>query len=459
MAASSYWLTAPKRFAQDRLVVFGLLVALLGLYLPGLGSYGLYDPWETHYGEVARTMVETGNYIDPWWGSPWDPTDVKREKEGFYSKPPLTMWMQATGMNLLGYNEWGVRLLFPLGAILALLAIYLAMARFFNRRAGLLAVAVTATAPFYAMLGRQAVTDGPMVAIMTIGMMSLAVGLFLCDEDEEASPTLYWGVTALLLLVACAQLWAMWPMDRSPDVVRPYPGEGFFRSIEWWFRETLAVAAGKGWALALFLAPVVFLAARREELESSHPDMAGGNAGEDCTWKQFIAINGFAGRHSGKRPCCGNAERMHRFTHDIFAQHRPQRRLAIAATRIGCPARALQLDVTPVAKAVDYLTDEKRPPVTQLRGKTAKLVAGIDLCQRVCTLRHRISGEDFGKAGLIIRQVQTKFCGKLGIEADKPGCWHLSCPPAGIETGQFFRIGIVKGKGLFHHILLPDGFV
>ncbi|MEZ4471480.1 MAG: glycosyltransferase family 39 protein [bacterium] len=263
MAASSYWLTAPKRFAQDRLVVFGLLIALLGLYLPGLGSYGLYDPWETHYGEVARTMVETGNYIDPWWGSPWDPADVKREKEGFYSKPPLTMWMQATGMNILGYNEWGVRLLFPLGAILALLAIYLAMARFFNRRAGLLAVAVAGTAPFYAMLGRQAVTDGPMVAIMTIGMMSLAVGLFLCDEDEEASPTLYWGVTGLLLLVACAQLWAMWPMDRSPDVVRPFAGDSFFRSIEWWFRETLAVAAGKGWALALFLAPIVFLAARR----------------------------------------------------------------------------------------------------------------------------------------------------------------------------------------------------
>ena len=35
-------------------------------------ALGLYDPWETHYGEVARNMVEYENYIDPFWGSPWD---------------------------------------------------------------------------------------------------------------------------------------------------------------------------------------------------------------------------------------------------------------------------------------------------------------------------------------------------------------------------------------------------
>jgi 4-amino-4-deoxy-L-arabinose transferase-like glycosyltransferase len=195
---TSFWLTAPRRFAHDRLVVLGLVLVLGALYLPGLGSYGLYDPWETHYGEVARTMVETGNYIDPWWGSPWDPTDVKREKEGFYSKPPMTMWMQAAGMNVLGYTEWGVRLFFPIITLLALLAVYLAVSRFYNRRAGLLAVAVAATAPFIAFPAARRCPmaprgdhhhrhDGPASASSCV------------DEDEEAGPALYWGTVGLLV--------------------------------------------------------------------------------------------------------------------------------------------------------------------------------------------------------------------------------------------------------------------
>lgn len=252
-----FWLHAPRRLKDDWRVVGGLALLLLVLYLPGLGSYGLYDPWETHYGEVARTMVETDNYIDPWWGSPWDPTGVKREKEGFYSKPLLIMWMMAAGMNLFGYSELGVRFFFPLAMIMALLAIYLAVSRFFNRRAGLLAAGIAATAPFVVFLSRQAVTDGPMVAIVTGGMMALTIGLFHCREDEEASPALYWFTLGLLVLVMAGQLWAMLPMDRSPDIIRPYPGErGFPYAVQWWLQEVFTVGRGKGVVLALFLLPV-----------------------------------------------------------------------------------------------------------------------------------------------------------------------------------------------------------
>ena len=42
-----------------------LLVLLFGvlLYIPFAGSYGLWDPWETHYGEVARQMTARGDFI------------------------------------------------------------------------------------------------------------------------------------------------------------------------------------------------------------------------------------------------------------------------------------------------------------------------------------------------------------------------------------------------------------
>ncbi|MFN3198833.1 MAG: ArnT family glycosyltransferase [Bradymonadia bacterium] len=263
--SESRWLTAPTRLAQDRLVVGALLLALLALYMPNLGGYGLYDPWETHYGEVARNMVETGNYIDPFWGAPWDPNGVKRERAGFYSKPPLTMWLMAAGMNIAGYNEWGVRLLFPVLAIMALLAIYLAVSRLKHRRAGLIAVTVTGTIPFYTFLSRQAVTDGPMVSLMVLAAMALGLGLFACeDDDSPPSPALYWGTLTLAMVVMLGQLWAMLPMDRSPDTIRPYPGDGgFFIAIQWFFRDLFWVGRGKGWVIALVLMPLAVFTALR----------------------------------------------------------------------------------------------------------------------------------------------------------------------------------------------------
>ncbi|MCA9546628.1 MAG: glycosyltransferase family 39 protein, partial [Myxococcales bacterium] len=225
--------------------------------------------WETHYGEVARNMVEFDNYIDTFWGSPWDPNGVKREREGFYSKPPLTMWLMSGGMNLLGHNEWGVRLFFPLIMILALMAVYLAVSRFYSRRTGVIAAALLATSPFISMMSRQAVTDGPMVAIMTIGMMALGFGLFgVEDEDEAASPWLYWSVLGLLVLVMGWQLYAMLPMDRSPDVIRPYPGDrGPLMAVQWYIRELFTVGKGKGWFIALTLAPIAGYAAWRVSRE------------------------------------------------------------------------------------------------------------------------------------------------------------------------------------------------
>ena len=68
------------------LLLFGLL-----LYVPLAGTYGLWDPWETHYSEVARQMTHRGDFISLWWpGSPQDPASGV-----FWSKPVLTFWMLA----------------------------------------------------------------------------------------------------------------------------------------------------------------------------------------------------------------------------------------------------------------------------------------------------------------------------------------------------------------------------
>ena len=236
-------------------MILGLLTFFALLYLPGLGSYGLFDPWETHYGEVARNMVEAGNYIDPFWGSPFDEAGVSRERAGFYSKPPLTMWMMAAGMKVWGHNTLGVRFFFPLLAIAALLSIYLVFSRLMSRRVGFLSVLLCGLSPFFSFISRQAVTDGPLLSLVTIGFMSVFLALFHASEERRGSPALY-GLVLLVSAVAIfGQLWVIWPMDRSPDALRAYQGEHLWFRFQWWLMEAAKVGRGKGWVIATLLGP------------------------------------------------------------------------------------------------------------------------------------------------------------------------------------------------------------
>lgn len=174
-AESGTWLRRLRALSPGQRVAGA--VALLGavLFLPYLGAVGLWDPWETHYGEVARGMIERGDYIYPYWESSW-----------FFSKPPFTMWLQALGMLLAGamrapgelglYTEWGMRLPFALLSITALVLLAVALARVVNARVGLASAFVLATMPLWALLTRQTVTDTPFVTALTAAMACGLVG-------------------------------------------------------------------------------------------------------------------------------------------------------------------------------------------------------------------------------------------------------------------------------------------
>src|SRR5256885_14990163 len=71
----------------------GLVAAAFAalVFVPYLGAVGLWDPWETHYGEVAREMIQRNDYVHPYWENAW-----------FFSKPAFAMWMMALGMQLTG---------------------------------------------------------------------------------------------------------------------------------------------------------------------------------------------------------------------------------------------------------------------------------------------------------------------------------------------------------------------
>jgi 4-amino-4-deoxy-L-arabinose transferase-like glycosyltransferase len=175
----------PPALRRPGLLVFVIVSAV---YLPQLGAYGLWDPWETHYGEVAREILARDDWISLWWA----------QEDWFWSKPILIFWSEALTMGALGVDfrpdanpthpEWALRL--PIFAIAmgAVLASYAAAARLFSRRTGVVVALVMATMPHFFFLSHQAITDMPFVGTMTIAMALLVLAV---TEDPDREVTRY----------------------------------------------------------------------------------------------------------------------------------------------------------------------------------------------------------------------------------------------------------------------------
>ncbi len=183
----------------ERRIALGVAILCVLIYIPYLGNYGLWDPWETHYGEVARQMASRGDYISMWWpGSP-------DERPEFWSKPVGTFWILALALKAAGLEsasaapsemvaswrvEWALRLPMVLLAMAAILATW-ALARRAGERAAALAALILMTSPGWILVSRQAVTDMPFIAPMTIALALAGLAL-LSPEMELVLPRRRW---------------------------------------------------------------------------------------------------------------------------------------------------------------------------------------------------------------------------------------------------------------------------
>ena len=176
------WLRWLAPLSPERRLTVGFAVLAALLYVPWLGATGFWDPWEPHYGEVAREMIARGDYLHPWWESAW-----------FFSKPALDLWLMAAGMlavnangpdRFIGvYTEWGVRL--PYAAITAMGAVLLFIManRLLTRRSAILGTLAILTSPLFVFLARQAVPDPIFVGLLEAAMACLMI--VLLDDSAE----------------------------------------------------------------------------------------------------------------------------------------------------------------------------------------------------------------------------------------------------------------------------------
>ena len=165
-----------------------VMIAICAMYLPLLGTTSLWDPWETHYGEVAREILARNDWISLWWA----------QDKWFWSKPVLLFWMEALSMGLFGVDfmpdanpanpEWALRLPTIAMTLAALALIYTTTRRYFGRRAAALATLVTATMPQFFFVSHQAITDLPLVSAVTMAACCLIMAM---QEDPDREATVF----------------------------------------------------------------------------------------------------------------------------------------------------------------------------------------------------------------------------------------------------------------------------
>ncbi|HTO71095.1 MAG TPA: glycosyltransferase family 39 protein [Myxococcota bacterium] len=219
----------------------GILGALGLAALFGLGALGLVDYDEAAYGEVARAMLRSGDWLVP-----------RMCGAEFFEKPPLLYWSAAAGMELLGVGPAGVRLCTALAGLLAPLALYGFARRPLGERAAFAAGLVLASSLEIAVLARIAFTD----MLLALFFVVCLGALHRAFEAPERGTR--WFVTACLasalavltkgaiglLLPGAAALAELALRGRLRDALRPG-----------WIALALAIVVGLGfsWYLALGL--------------------------------------------------------------------------------------------------------------------------------------------------------------------------------------------------------------
>jgi 4-amino-4-deoxy-L-arabinose transferase-like glycosyltransferase len=152
------------QFALIILVIF--LVSLLQL-----GSWGLTETSEARYAQIAKEMIESGDFIHP-------------TKMGIshYHKPPLTYYMTALGYSIFGINEFGARFFLSIALLVQLMLIYkTSLLLFGDRKTSLLTVVLYFSAPLLLASARNLTTDA---YLNTFVLMAVYYWLRYLDEKK-----------------------------------------------------------------------------------------------------------------------------------------------------------------------------------------------------------------------------------------------------------------------------------
>ncbi|MGH7787079.1 MAG: glycosyltransferase family 39 protein [Candidatus Binatia bacterium] len=143
-------------------VVAAMLVAI---HLVAASHFALTEPDEGRYAEIAREMVESGDWVTP-----------RLNYVKYFEKPPLVYW--TTGLAFLGFGQTELAARMP-SLLAGLLAVALAVglaARMYGAATALLALPIVAAAPLFGMLTQVLTLDMALTGWLTLAMAAVWFG-------------------------------------------------------------------------------------------------------------------------------------------------------------------------------------------------------------------------------------------------------------------------------------------
>ncbi|PSU35973.1 ArnT family glycosyltransferase [Photobacterium lutimaris] len=153
-----------RQLSKLTLTQFAMLltVGTVLVRLATLGFYPLMDTTEARYGEMARIMFETGNWVTPMFDY----------NVPFWGKPPLFTWLSAGGFELMGVNEFAARVPHLVVGVLVLALTWLLAAKIRQKHEAWLATAILSTTTAFIVISGAVMTDTALTLAVTLSMVS-----------------------------------------------------------------------------------------------------------------------------------------------------------------------------------------------------------------------------------------------------------------------------------------------
>lgn len=150
-------------------IALGILVVAAGVWvLP------LQEPDEGRYGEIAREMLVTGDWVTPHLSG------IR-----YFEKPPLFFWTEALSIRLFGPNEVALRLPSVLSALGTLAIVLVLATSMFGSGVGEAAGALFITAPLVVFLSRYAIVDLVLMLLVTAALAAMHAAIVTWREDPS----------------------------------------------------------------------------------------------------------------------------------------------------------------------------------------------------------------------------------------------------------------------------------
>jgi 4-amino-4-deoxy-L-arabinose transferase-like glycosyltransferase len=211
------------RSVPARAALLGALFAAL-VTLPGLGTGTLWDNSETTYGEVAREILLTRDWVV-----------MHLNGQAWFVQPPLYFWIAAFFAKLFGAGTFALRLPSALATIAMGGAVGYATARIAGERAGMIAAIVLSTSLMQAIVGRLAIMDALLdfsIAAAVLwwyrafepsGSARRRDTAFVCGAFALAVGALAKGPVAPVIATLVVAVWLLWER-RAGRIAAPRAG-------------------------------------------------------------------------------------------------------------------------------------------------------------------------------------------------------------------------------------------